>query len=538
MATPEKMNSRQQVYWHYLSPQISRALSQMDRRPFSDTYGCFDRKFWHQRITDFPSASQQQGVEVLAHLWHLESDPEAQDHLLNGIEAAVLYTCKIQNRDGSFDEWYVNERGWAGPTAYIMNSMYEAWKLTGSQWSASTVAHLKELFSEGAEFLIRHEEPDVLSNHQALAVLAIAQAGKLLENHGLEEGFQKIKQSFFDKCNLDEGWSLEYDGADPGYQTATISFLARLHELTGDDELKNVVEGQIQFVSLFLYPDGSFSRGIGSRSTSVVFHYGLEYWGQWFPLAERMAVELLQSLVRGQVLGSHSQEDHYLIYRLPEFFKAMSIATERESNQLLPFENPEIHILLEKAGILAFRKSNLYIVANLRFGLRCVVSHVPGKILEYQQGDVFIRSGETIKTTGHSGGDIGEAEHSYRVVTRFHKFKNPVFTPIRFLVFRLFFLVFGAHPGIARAMKRGIRKILMFSGAGGGAELVRTLEWSDESVTLRTEVQHGKAKDTIFDTAEVPSRYVPQSNYSFPGSWSRAGKRSSQQWSEVISCVE
>ena len=532
------MNPRQQVYWHYLSPQVSRALSQMDRRPFSNTYGCFDRKYWHQRITDFPSASQQQGVEVLAHLWCLETDPDAKDHLLRGIEAGVLYTCSLQKSDGSFDEWYVNERGWAGPTAYIMNSLYEAWRLTGTEWSSNTFSHLKELFADGADFLIKHEEPDVLSNHQALAVLAIAQAMEMLEIHGFARGFEEIKQRFYDKCDFEEGWSLEYDGADPGYQTATVSFLARLHELTGDNELKKIVEGQLQFISHFLFPDGSFCRGLGSRSTSVVFHFGLEYWAQWFPLAARMAAEMLQSLIRGQVLGSHSQEDHYLLYRLPELLKAMSVAKDHDSEATLPYENPETHVLFEKAGILILRKNNLYIVANLKFGLRCVVFHVPGRIIEYQQGDIFIRSGNTINTTGHSHADVGEADQEVRVVTEFHRFKNPVFTPMKFLAFRMFFMVFGIHPGVARAMKRGIRKILMFSGSKGKAELLRTLHWSGESVTLQTEVRNCSEKDLVFDTAEVPSRYVPQSNYSFPGSWSRAQIRTAHNWSEVISCVE
>ncbi len=539
MVSVDQINSRQKKYWEYLSPQVSRVLSQLDRRPFSSTFGCFDRKFWHQRIIDFPSASQQQGIEVLAHLWAFETDSTLKKQLLQWIQGAVQFTCRLQKWDGSFDEWYFNERGWAGPTAYIMNSIFEAWRLTGSHWSDLTTQQLQRMFSKGARYLIKYEEKDVLSNHQALAVLAISQAKYLLKEESLSEGLKKIKNQFLQGCHEKEGWSLEYDGADPGYQTATISFLARLHELTGEDRWKELAQRQIQFVSLFIFPDGSFARGVGSRSTSVVFHFGLEYWGQWIPIAKRLSCDLLKSLIEEKILGSHTQEDHYLLYRLPEMMKAMTVALDTsEVLENLPFENKKMNIILEGAGLFAFRKGDLYVVGNMKFGLRCLIFHVPKGELYFQQGDIFIQSGVKLKTSGHSCSDIKIEEKNIKVVTVFRVFKNPVFSPLQFLAFRLFFIFFGFHPSVSMSLKNLIRRVLMFSWKEKGAHVVRIIDWEGENLILNTKVIGVKSDQVIYETVEFPSRYVPQSNYSFSGCHSRAQIQGRSQWTQELPCVE
>ena len=46
--------------------QIPRILGNMDRNPFSPTYGCCHRDFWLDKTTDFPDAVRQFGIQALA----------------------------------------------------------------------------------------------------------------------------------------------------------------------------------------------------------------------------------------------------------------------------------------------------------------------------------------------------------------------------------------------------------------------------------------------------------------------------------------
>ncbi len=45
---------------------ISKLLTLQDRNPFSKTYGCFDRNYWHYKMIDYPSGMSQEFVYPLA----------------------------------------------------------------------------------------------------------------------------------------------------------------------------------------------------------------------------------------------------------------------------------------------------------------------------------------------------------------------------------------------------------------------------------------------------------------------------------------
>ena len=47
-------------------PYIPRLLQLIDRNPYSPTYGCFDRAYWHYRTMDFPCGMSQEFVLPLA----------------------------------------------------------------------------------------------------------------------------------------------------------------------------------------------------------------------------------------------------------------------------------------------------------------------------------------------------------------------------------------------------------------------------------------------------------------------------------------
>src|SRR5438045_7686348 len=72
-------------------------------------------------------------------------------------------------------------------------------------------------------------EEDRLANHHALACVAVWQAWELLGDRALHVGFERVWRGFLRYRNAREGWWQEYDGADPGYLSATVSFLGKLY---------------------------------------------------------------------------------------------------------------------------------------------------------------------------------------------------------------------------------------------------------------------------------------------------------------------
>ena len=326
---------------HIALQAVPRALSLLDRNPFSESYGCFDKYYWHFKTRDFPSAPFQMGVEFLARLWQCPQKPWFKNpQLLQLIKASLAYTVKIQHKDGSFDEWYPNERGWAGPTSYVINALCAAYTITEECLEDSLKNSLQKSFLKAADFLLQRDEGDILSNHFALFLLFLHRVHQITGDQKLKTQLESHLEKFLSHTSK-EGWSLEYNGADFGYELATLGFLGRIHKQFPHPPLESYAKKSFQFLSWFFYPDGSFGGGIGSRETVHLYPYAVKYWSRTIPTAKSILHHLTE-LKSFQKLTSLDQDDHYLFYRLSEYLEYDSLHTEeRELLQTESMPLPE-----------------------------------------------------------------------------------------------------------------------------------------------------------------------------------------------------
>ena len=146
--------------------------------------------------------------------------------LLQWIKASLAYTVKIQHKDGSFDEWYPNERGWAGPTSYVINALCAAYTITEECLEDSLKNSLQKSFLKAVSFLLKRDEGDILSNHFALFLLSLHRVHQITGDQKLQIQLESHLEKFLSHTSK-EGWSLEYNGADFGYELATLGFLGK-----------------------------------------------------------------------------------------------------------------------------------------------------------------------------------------------------------------------------------------------------------------------------------------------------------------------
>jgi len=91
---------------------MPRVLTNLDRDPHSPTFGSFDRNHWHYRIRPFSSAVLQQASLMLVHCYNTPFESNSyynDDRIKRWAIASLDYWAKIQNRDGSFDEYWKGE---------------------------------------------------------------------------------------------------------------------------------------------------------------------------------------------------------------------------------------------------------------------------------------------------------------------------------------------------------------------------------------------------------------------------------------------
>lgn len=520
------------VYAYKGLSQIPRLLSLQDRNEFSPTYGCFHREYWLNRTVDFPSAIAQFGVHSLALAYSYEmpqnpyyKHPKIREWAIAGIK----FWMQIQKEDGSFDEFYPNERGWAGPTGFLLYVMVDSYNLLKEEFPEKLKAPFLRAVKRSAHYLAKYDEPGVLANHHAMAVLPIYEAYSLLKQHGDDDrellyGFHLRLDQLLSFCD-DEGWALEYDGVDLGYLSATISFIAKLRKRYTDKRIEDFLKKALEFTSYFVYPNGYFGGSIGSRQTLHFYPHGYELLAREYPIAGSIAEVMLKALSEGKLVPPEIQEDRYFLYRIPEFLLSYIDYYESEEEfPPLPYQKEEnFQIYWKHANIFVRKEQNFYTCVNLAKG--GVIKHFrlsDNKLILNDCGIVLIleeKFGKDFPVTTQwidNNYNIDVKENELTVEGNFHTITTKLFDPVKMIIFRLGMLAFGWHPKLAYEIKGGIRNLLMLRQKKVPVRFLRKVRFVGEKLIVEdsiklvssdVKVKYVKIGD------EVSVRYVPQSRY-------------------------
>ncbi len=516
---------------------LPRLLSLTDRDSISPTFGCMDREYWLARSTDFPSAIAQFGVHALALAWATEFEGNDFYHNPNisaWTQAAIRYTASIQHADGSFDEFYPNERGWAGPTGFILYALLAAKELLGTEIDEPTDRALHEIARKAGPFLGTREEIGVLANHHAMALLPLYMAADLLGDEHLLDLFQE-RWDVFSGLWSSEGWALEYDGADLGYLSATVSFLGKLkRRIVASnwsavkrldpvvEEIDSMIDRAIRFSSYFVYPNNHYAGLMGSRQTLHFYPHGYELVAARKPLAAAMAEQMLQGFAQGASVYPGLQADRYVVYRLSEFLEAARDWTQAEMGLApLPWQQEGLRRDFPQAGMAVRSSDRLYFVANLsRGGVWMAFDRVHRKLVAADGGiRAVTKDGRRITSQW-----IDEDYHKtmeadvLSVSGQLHPLPTKHFNPVTFAAFRAAALSLGVHARSAELLKGGIRKLLMIHKGTVPLKFHRTIRFDGTSVQVTDRLERSSsvrlARLVLGGLTAV--RYVPQSRYFQP----------------------
>lgn len=531
-----------EIYAQKALEQVPRLLSLTDRNPFSPTYGCCDREYWLCRSVDFPNSILQFGIHAVAQAWAHPipgSMYYQQEKVAEWAVAGMEYWTRIQKSDGSFDEFYPNERGWAGPTGFLLYAMIDSYRLLGDVFPDGLRPRFLETCERAGRFLAKYDEPGVLANHHAMAVLPVFEAARLLDTRELWDGYQAKLDEFYTYVDP-EGWCLEYDGADPGYLSATVSFLGKIYKHRGevqrvaeDARMLEVMNKAVEFCAYFAYPNGHYAGTAGSRQTLHFYPHGFELLAPDNPLAARVADAMLEGLRDGALVPPAIQGDRYYQYRVPEFLLSWADYGERpyatpEQAPKLPYEREPFAEWFSSGRFFMQRTPDSYNVVNLAKG--GVIKHFDlasrklvhndcgiaaklrdGKIVTSQWVDADYRVDAQLDGEALDRATLTVEGNAHRVPTK-------IFTPLKFIVFRLVMLTLGWNTWMAYQLKGLIRKLLMTRAATMPMTFKREIRFEGEEIIVTDciELSGSAMVERLLLGDELPLRYVPQSRYFQP----------------------
>jgi hypothetical protein len=414
-------------YINLALPYIPRLLHLIDQNPYSPTYGCFDRAFWHYRTMDFPCGMSQEMVLpiALAFARQYPSNKYYQTERLKELsEAAIRYMIKSSHKDGTCDDYFPYERA-MGALVFSLYAATEAYQVIGMKDES-----VKDLFIKRVRHLEHENESGRLSNHQALAALAAY-------NVYCITGDERARKTAEDRVALtlswqdqSEGWYQEYEGADPGYHTCTIDFLAKYlqkKEAKGEKDhtvLKSLIKA-VDFSWYFMHPDGSYGGEYGSRNTYHFYPHGFELLAPHTIKAGQIADAFLQSTEKGK--RYHNDDDRMTAHYVYNYMQAWEDYYPERPTLINDDKNDAIHKWMPKASICVNwnkskeSKNQHYLITNLSKGgvlkifdtTGCIASDT-GLIAELYDGTVvvshLVQKDSRITHTEHNKGATLEVE--------------------------------------------------------------------------------------------------------------------------------
>lgn len=273
---------------------LPRVLGLGDRDEGSKTYGCFDRSYWHYRLSDFPSAWFQSACHLLALAYSLEAadNPFFRNENIRRwcLAAAHFLLCRAHG-DGSVDEAYPNESSYCA-------TAFSAFHLS------RTLLILKEKPDERAlkmaRWLMGRDNPRA-ANQDAAAIAALLNFSVLTGSDSFAESAREKLDGLARRQHV-SGYLPEYDGYDIGYLSRTLSLLA--HGVHKPDAM---MERALNFLEDKIGDLGQFSIEGTSRRTQYLYPYAFVVWKH--PIAGRIA----EGLSRNLLIRPDWLDDRYVI---------------------------------------------------------------------------------------------------------------------------------------------------------------------------------------------------------------------------------
>ncbi len=511
------------VYLERALSQIPRILSLQDRNPFSPTYGSFHRPYWLDKTSDFPDALAQFGVQSLAIVYAHEmpgniyyKQPKIRDWTIAGLE----YWARVQHADGSFDEFYPYERGWAGPTAFTCFAAIESVRCLGDDLPTHSRERVLDAIRKAARFIAAGEsEEDHLANHHAIACMAVWKAHELLGDPALKDGFERLWQGFL-RYQQPEGWSIEYDGVDPGYLSATVSFLAKVYQTHPTPEILAVLKSAVEFASYFVYPNGYYGGSMGSRQTLHFYPHGFEVLADEIPLAGSIAQKMLEGLDQGCLVPPEIMPDRYLPYRVAEYLQAYLDAEPRSAElPKLPYERAPFTQWFRGARVYARRGERSYLLVNLAKGGVIKLFDVQTGALIFNDCGILgkLQDGALVSSQWVDPRyEVNVSDEMVQVHGSLQKMPSTkTFTPLKMAMFRGVLTAVGWNGPASHMIKGGIRKLLMLGTRPIPVQFRRQIRLDGDNllVTDRLERTGAALFASLMIGDEFAVRYVPQSRY-------------------------
>jgi hypothetical protein len=470
-----------------------RLLNEQNRDPFSPAYGCFDRRFWGWKLVDYPEATFQRGVYPLA--WLLRHQPQAfnEDLLKEAVLSGLRFAAAIQHPDGSFDQAFPHEHSF-GATAFLLHPLLYAYQTVEADCNPELKRLVESCLSKAADFLCQHDETHGhIANHLAGAVLSLLAAANAFQKVNYRERAEGLLNRILNHQSS-EGWFLEYEGADPGYQTLCMYYLAQVDALWPDfPRLRDALDRSLSFLKWFVHPDGSFGGEYGSRRTAVYYPGGIAILAGQYPQAARMAQVMGQAVADEKTISPTAIDIGNLIPLSSALALSLEAAPD-STDDLLPCEAEHAQADFPEAGLYVRSTARHYVVIGASNGgtvkvfdraNKCILWNDGGYVGRLEDGSII-----TSQMTGHDN-IVRISPDTVSLTVPFYYISKISQTPFQFLALRILNLTVMRSLALGNWAKALLVRLLITGKRQAPLSLTRVIQLRPDAVVITDTLNAG-----------------------------------------------
>jgi len=503
------------IYRNVLKKNISRLLALYNLDPSALTYGYGDRLYWGWKISDFPNGSMQGGVHGLSIALKLRLIKDDQ-FILKTIDAVINAISRIRAKNGSMVEAYPGENSFC-VTALVAFDVLSAIRHLEDCLSKTQIQNYLEILKPLIGFVKRNKEVHaIISNH-----LATAAAACFLWTELTGEKI-KLGQELLDiiyKHQSAEGWYMEYEGADPGYQTLCTYYLFCIYEITKDERLLQSLEKSASFLKYFIHPDGTIGGLYGSRNTEVYYPAGII----------GMANVIDDFALISSLLQKGKEVNHHILPQSVDFgnfiplLNSYAVAALKYEQNKKNIEDIQVTAPYLDKFSKNFKDAGIYLQSTLRY-------HA---ILNYKKGGTIkVFDKKTSKIDTEDGGLFGRLESGKRFSTqqfdkrirfdnllinsKFYTINERYMSSFSCIIIRIFGMTFFRSMALGNLFKRFIVKLLMTGKNKIDGRVTRRFEFLKDKIVVHESIVRPKRCMVIGHLGKCRAIHMASSGYYLP----------------------
>ena len=407
-----------------------------------------------------------------------------------------------------------------GLTAFTLYSNIEAYKLIKDNFKKDERDQVLNAFIKAAKYIAKGDkEGDDLANHHAMAYLALIKSYEILDDLRIKKDAIKCWNNYLNYHIKDEGWSIEYDGIDPGYLSASCSFLSKALDSDSRKEIIDIIRIYSRNLKPFCYPDGCFAGPIGSRNTMHLYPYAFELLAKTDENINYLAEFSQFSLRSGNSITPNIMSDRYIHYRVEEYLATDKLFLDKKATLKTNFQVNSQETFLSRAGIYHYSNKEIFLTSNLSKNL----------VLDFYRKKSKKDLWERISFTGiriidenglYSSQFISKESKSVfsknKMSCEGYLAKIPTensFNLFKNIIFRILLLLCSKSTYASNLLKRIIRKFLMYSRSKRNYFFRIALNIEKMEIEFYIKANKNAKPTNLQIGSTISDRYVPQSRF-------------------------